>query len=75
MSQSSTLSLSSAETRSSPRPSDRDDLQRHMRQCALANGAWHGLRCKVEAADSFLSGRFVSTIVVASGLLALSVYW
>lgn len=75
MFQSSTLSLSSAETSLSYRSGDQDGLQRHMRQCALANGAWHGLRCKAEAADSFMSGRFVSTIVAASVLLALSVYW
>lgn len=52
-----------------------DGLQRHVSQCAKENGAWHSVRCKVETADAFMSGRFVSTIVVASGLLALSAYW
>ena len=55
--------------------SDPDAMQRHLRDCSNANGVWHSFRCKAEAADSFLSGRFVSTIAMAGGLLALSVYW
>lgn len=50
-------------------------LQRHLSECASANGALHGLRCKIEAADAFLGGRFISTVVFAAGLLAISVYW
>lgn len=75
MSPSSTLSPSPAVGRFAPRSIDQDGLQRHMHQCAQANGTWHSLRCKAEAIDGFLSGRFVSTLVVAIGLLALSVYW
>lgn len=54
---------------------DPDAIVRHLRACSNANGVWHSVRCKAEAADSFLSGRFVSTIAIAGGLLALSVYW
>ncbi len=50
-----------------------EGLKRHVSDCVRSNGAWHSVRCKAESVDSFVSGRFVSTIVVAAGLLALSV--
>ncbi len=50
-------------------------LQRHLRQCGQANGTWHTVRCAGERVDDFLSGRVVSMVVVASGLLAVSAYW
>lgn len=56
-------------------PNDPDGIQRHMRDCSDANGVWHSVRCTVEVADSLLSGRFVSTITLVGGLLALSAYW
>lgn len=55
--------------------SDPDGIQRHLRDCSDANGVWHGVRCTVEVADSLVSGRFVSTITIAGGLLALIAYW
>lgn len=74
MSHPSTLSLLPDGARRATWSNDQDGLQRHMVQCARANGTWHRVRCAAEAADAFMSGRFVSTIVVASGLLALSAY-
>lgn len=50
-------------------------LQRHVRQCFRANGAWHSVRCKAETVDSFVGGRVVSMVVVAGSLLAASAYW
>lgn len=75
MSNSSTLYLSPRDKKSSFAPTEDNGLERHVRECADANGALHGLRCKAEAADSFLSGRVISIIVVAGTLLALVAYW
>ncbi len=75
MSNSSILSFTANSSVQSHGYGYQDSLQRHVSQCARANGAWHSLRCTVESADAFMSGRFVSTIVVASGLLAVSAYW
>lgn len=55
--------------------SESEDLERHVHQCVRANGAWHGVRCAAETVDAFMSGRFFCTVVVASGVLAASVYW
>lgn len=72
MSHSSTFSLVSA---GPVGVSMRDEgLDRHINECARAN-AWHTVRCTAESVDSFLSARFVSTIVAAAALLALSAYW
>lgn len=71
----STFSLSPQLETNASGLGDPDAIRRHLRDCSNANGVWHSVRCKAEAADSFLSGRFVSTIAIAGGLLALSVYW
>lgn len=52
-----------------------DGILRHLNDCEKANGAWHSLRCKAEFADAFLSGRVVSMVTVAGGVLALCVLW
>jgi len=54
---------------------EHDSLRRYVCACDRANGAWHRVCCTAEALDAFLSGRSVSMVAVASGLLALSVYW
>lgn len=66
--------LPQAERRSSlaPAPSgDGQSLARHVQDCYQARGAWHGVRCQAEWLRSVLSGRVVSTVVAAAGLLAI----
>ena len=75
MSNPSTPFLRPHTDRRSFQPNDNDGLQRHIRDCSHANGAWHSLRCKAEAADSFLGGRFISIVVVIGVVLAVSAYW
>ena len=75
MDNSSTLSLSSHSALGASFEVEHDSLCRHMRECDRANGAWHRVRCTAESLDAFLSGRSVSLVTVASGLLALSLYW
>lgn len=56
-------------------PSETLILERHVRQCLRANGAWHSVRYSAEKVGSFLSGRVVTLAVLVAGvLLALSVY-
>jgi len=75
MTNSSHLSFSPPRTPGGSVAVEHDSLRRHVRACDRANGAWHRVRCTAEALDAFLSGRSISMVVVASGLLALSVYW
>ncbi len=57
-------------------PSETLSLERHVRQCLQANGAWHSVRDTAKTVGSFLSGRVVTVVVLVAGvLLALSVYW
>ena len=51
---------------------NRRQLSDHHRQCSQAAGAMHRLRCSGEAVHGFLARRFVTTLVVAAVLLALS---
>jgi hypothetical protein len=50
-------------------------LERHVRQCLRANGAWHSVRYSAENVGTFLRGRVVTLAVLVAGLLlALSAY-
>ncbi len=75
MSSQTALSLTPSQVAGGPSMSEKEGLQRHLHECERANGAWHSVRCTAETVDAFMSGRFVSTVVVVSGLLAVSAYW
>lgn len=47
-------------------------LRDHYRKCSQAAGAMHRLHCTGEVLHGFLAQRFVTTMVVAGALLALS---
>lgn len=47
-------------------------LADHARQCVLARGRWHRLRCVVEATDAFIAPRFVTTLALLVVVLALA---
>lgn len=75
MSTQSTLPSSQPRIPGTPWTLETEGLERHLNECVRANGAWHGVRCTAETVDAFMNNRFVSTVVVASGLLAVSAYW
>ncbi len=55
-----------------PRPAQEpvSSLSEHARQCMLACGPMHRVRCAAEAVHGFLARRFVTTLAVATGLAA-----
>lgn len=50
-------------------PSDPNDLNLHVQQCADARGRLHRLRCVVEAIDGLVAPRFVTTLGVTTLLM------
>lgn len=57
-----------------PRPAQypASSLSEHARQCMVACGPMHRVRCAAEAVHGFLAHRFVTTLAVASGVVAAS---
>ena len=45
-------------------------LSEHARQCMVACGPMHRVRCAAEAAHGFLAHRFVTTLTVAAAVAA-----
>lgn len=56
-------------------PTDRSDLHQHLQQCAHARGRLHGLRCAIEAVDTFLAPRIVSTLGTMTVLMLAGLAW
>jgi hypothetical protein len=52
-------------------PADALSLGEHVRQCARQRGRVFGLVCLGEQVHHLLAPRFVTTVVVAAGLMAL----
>lgn len=46
-------------------------LADHARQCVLARGRWHRLRCAAEATHAFVAPRFVTTLMLWVLVLAV----
>lgn len=47
-------------------------LSEHVQKCLMASGPMHRLHCTGEALHGFLAGRFVTTMVVVTALVALT---
>lgn len=48
-------------------------LREHLGECHGLRGRWFTLHCIGETLDTFLSGRFVTTLVLATALIGASV--
>lgn len=46
-------------------------LSEHVQKCLQAQGPWHRMHCAGEAVHGFLAGRFVTTVVVMTTLVAV----
>ena len=49
-------------------------LAEHVQKCLLASGPLHRIHCTGEAVHGFLAGRFVTTVVVVTALVAVSLW-
>ena len=47
-------------------------LSEHVHKCLLASGPLHRIQCAGEAVHGFLAQRFVTTMVVAAAIVAIS---
>ena len=47
-------------------------LGEHLDRCRRGRGRCFGLRCAIDAVHAFVAPRFLTTLVVASGVLALA---
>lgn len=52
---------------------DASALRDHLGDCDGLRGRWFTLHCIGEALDTFLSGRFVTTLVLATALIGATV--
>ena len=49
-----------------------NQLSEHVHKCLLASGPLHCIQCAGEAVHGFLAQRFVTTMVVAAAIVAIS---
>ena len=50
----------------------KQQLSEHFHKCLLASGPLHRIQCAGEAVHGFLAQRFVTTMVVAAAIVAIS---
>lgn len=53
-------------------PLGQGQLSEHVQKCLQAQGTLHRMHCAGEAVHGFLAGRFVTTVVVVTTLVAIS---
>ncbi|MEO5775009.1 MAG: hypothetical protein ABIQ32_12955 [Sphingomicrobium sp.] len=52
-------------------PMELRELGAHVSRCNGCRGRWFALRCAVDAVHDFVAPRFVTTLLVAGGLIGL----
>jgi hypothetical protein len=53
-------------------PMELSELGAHVSRCNGSRGRWFALRCSVDAVHDFVAPRFVTTLVIVGGVVALA---
>lgn len=55
-------------------PMELSELGDHVERCNGCRGRWFSLRCTVDALHDFVAPRVITTLFIASALIALAAY-
>ena len=57
------------------RPAELDALGAHVSRCNGSRGRWFSVRCAGDAVHDFVSGRFVTTLLIAGTVIGVASIW